>query len=288
MNSMHDPDRLIRAFLDEGQTELPARTYDAVRDHIERTRQRVVIGPWREPDMSNIARIAVAAAAVLVVAVGASQIMPREGGSGGEPSPTPSISPSASASASASPASLTTMTVDAPFPARITLRLGSDWVLWGDVGIAGKGWYKLSPDPPGIVFSIWTADNVFASPCGSTGGLEPPIGPGVHDLADALVGQPGTVVHADRPVTIDGFSGRYLDYTADYDVGNCNSGHLNRWTTVSSSVSREALDGEHDEVWILDVDGQRIILDASDFPSTSEALRAELDAVIDTVRISPN
>ena len=64
MTSMHDPDRLIRAFLDEGQTELPARTYDAVRDHIERTRQRVVIGPWREPDMSNIARIAVAAAAV--------------------------------------------------------------------------------------------------------------------------------------------------------------------------------------------------------------------------------
>ncbi len=137
MNSMHDPDRLIRAFLDEGQTELPARTYDAVRDHIERTRQRVVIGPWREPDMSNIARIAVAAAAVLVVAVGASQIMPREGGSGGEPSPTPSISPSASASASASPASLTTMTVDAPFPARVTLRLGSDWVLWGDVGDRG-------------------------------------------------------------------------------------------------------------------------------------------------------
>ena len=63
MTTPRDPDRLIRAFLDEGSTELPDRAYDAVRAHIERTRQRVVIGPWREPPMPTIARFAVAAAA---------------------------------------------------------------------------------------------------------------------------------------------------------------------------------------------------------------------------------
>lgn len=137
-------------------------------------------------------------------------------------------------------------------------------------------------------FTFWTADNVYATPCGSTGGLEPAIGPGVDDLADALIAQPGTIVNDDRPVTVDGYSGRFLDYTADLSLPNCDSGHLNRWTTVSSGTSREALDDEHDQVWILDVDGQRIIIDAFDFPTTSEADRAELDAVIDTVRISPN
>ena len=31
MTAPRDPDRLIRAFLDEGPTELPDRAYDAVR-----------------------------------------------------------------------------------------------------------------------------------------------------------------------------------------------------------------------------------------------------------------
>ncbi len=290
MSTQHDPDRLIRAFLDEGQTELPERTYDTVREHIERTRQRVAIGPWREPNMSTIVRLAVAAAAVLVLAVGASQILPRDGGSGGgPPSPSPSASSSPSASASGSATVPRTLTVGAPFPADITFEVDDGWELWGDVGSAGKGWYKLSPDPPGIVFMVWTAENVPAVPCTTnTALLDPPIGGTVDDLADALVAQPGTVVHADEQVTVDGYSGRFVDYTADYSVGNCDGTRLVRWTTVSSGTNREALDGEHDQVWILDVEGQRVILDAADFPSTSPALRAELEAVIDTVRISPN
>ena len=47
MTAPRDPDRLIRAFIDEGMTELPDRAYDAVRSHIDQTHQRVVIGPWR-------------------------------------------------------------------------------------------------------------------------------------------------------------------------------------------------------------------------------------------------
>ena len=287
MSTQHDPDRLIRAFLDEGQTVLPERTYDAVRGRIERTRQRVAIGPWRERTMTTIARIAVAAAAVLVLAVGASQLIPRDGGSGGAP-PSPSPTLSASPSGSAAAPQPTTMTVDSPFPVRVTVQLGDDWSLWGDEGAAGKGWYKRSPDPPGMGFTFWTVENVFATPCGPTGGMDPAIGSGVDDLADALVAQPGTVVDADRPVVVDGYTGRFLDYTADLTLGNCDSGHLNRWTTVSDGTSRQALDGEHDQVWILDVDGQRIVIDAFDFVTTSDADRAELAAVIDTVRIDPN
>jgi transglutaminase-like putative cysteine protease len=75
MNATHDPDRLIRAFLDEGMTELPAHAYDEIRSDIERTRQRVVIGPWSEPHMSRLASFAVAAAAVVIIgAVGLTSI----------------------------------------------------------------------------------------------------------------------------------------------------------------------------------------------------------------------
>ena len=54
-------------------TELSDGSYDAVRSDIERTRQRVVIGPWAEPHLPRLAYFAIAAAAVLIVgAVGLS------------------------------------------------------------------------------------------------------------------------------------------------------------------------------------------------------------------------
>ena len=74
MTAPHDD--LIRAFIAEGREELPDRAFDAVRGEIHRTRQRVVIGPWREPQMSNLAKVALAAAAVIAVLFGASRLLP--------------------------------------------------------------------------------------------------------------------------------------------------------------------------------------------------------------------
>lgn len=74
MTMMRDPDREIRAFLDEGRTELPDRTYDAIRARIERTHQRAVFGPWRGRRLPGAARFGIAAtaatAAVIVGAIG--------------------------------------------------------------------------------------------------------------------------------------------------------------------------------------------------------------------------
>ena len=50
MTSPRDPDRLIDAFLGVGPDSCPIGPIDAVRDDIDHTRQRVVIGPWREPN----------------------------------------------------------------------------------------------------------------------------------------------------------------------------------------------------------------------------------------------
>ena len=96
MTASRDTERLIRAFLDEGVTELPERVYDVVRSDIDRTHQRVVIGPWRTPDMNTFAKFAIAAAAVLVVAFVGWNLLPGDTGRGG----TPSVSPSPSITAS--------------------------------------------------------------------------------------------------------------------------------------------------------------------------------------------
>ena len=267
MTAPRDPDRLIEAFLGTGPTELPDRAYDAVRDHIEHTRQRVVIGPWREPTMSNLARVAIAAAVILAVGFGASRLLPGTPGVVGGPSAMPSPSASTAPSlAAASPTAVTpfTLTIDAPFAARLDFQATSDFKLWGDIGESGKGWYKHSADPPnGVGVTVWKVDNARVGTCGYSD-MDPPLGPSVDDLADALIRQPHTVLHEDSPVTLDGYSGRYLDYTAD--LSNCTK--LNRWTVLNGL--REALDGEHDRVWILDVDGARVVIDAFDFEGSSE------------------
>ncbi len=78
MSRLLDPDARIRAFLDEGRTELSDRAYDTVRTGIDRTRQRIVIGPLAEPRIPSIATFAIAAAAVLIVgAIGLAIIAER-------------------------------------------------------------------------------------------------------------------------------------------------------------------------------------------------------------------
>lgn len=99
MTAPRNPDRLIRAFLAEGQDELPDQVYDAVRDRIEQTNQRVVIGPWRTPFMNKFVAIGLGAAAVVVaLLIGAQRVgQPTVVGPPTEaPSPTsaPSVAPS--------------------------------------------------------------------------------------------------------------------------------------------------------------------------------------------------
>jgi hypothetical protein len=294
MTAPHDADRLIRAYLEPGPVELSDRSFDAVRDTIERTHQRAAIGLGRESDMSGRARFALVAAAVVVaVSILSVSIVPGLGGSGG-PAATPASTPTASPSHTASPPAptvppapdqLSTLIVDTPFPVRITFDVGTGWVLWGDVGEAGKGWYKHSVDPPdGLGMTVWNVTNVLTDPCDGDP-LDPPLGPSVDDLADALVAQPHTIVEQDTAVTIDGYSGRYLEYTAD-DMSDCPIGRLERW--MAAGPTREALAGEHDQVWILDVDGARVVIDAFSFARTSAEHLAELDAIAETIRIGPD
>ena len=97
MTAQRDTDRLINAFLMEGQTELADPVFDAVRATIEHKRQRTVYGPWRLPNaMNKLVPFGLGAAAVVVALVIGMQVFgpAAPGGVGGPPSPTPTASPS--------------------------------------------------------------------------------------------------------------------------------------------------------------------------------------------------
>jgi len=108
MTAPRDADRLTRAYLEGGPTRLPDRSYDEVRAQIDRTRQRVVIGPWRQPRVTALARLALVAVAVLAVTVTGMVVMPRWSAllapaSTPSPAPSPSVTPTPAPAATALP-----------------------------------------------------------------------------------------------------------------------------------------------------------------------------------------
>jgi hypothetical protein len=91
MTTSRDPDRLIRAFLEEGEEQLNDGVYDAVRAAIENKRQRAFVGPWRIFRMNRFVTIGASAAAVLVVVVAGALVFgrpPTNTGAGGNATPT--------------------------------------------------------------------------------------------------------------------------------------------------------------------------------------------------------
>lgn len=95
MTTSRDPERLIHAFLLEGEEILHDQVYDAVRASIEHQRQRVVIGPWRTPSMNKFVSIGLGAAVVVAIVIFGSQFLgPAASGGVGGPTAAPSATPS--------------------------------------------------------------------------------------------------------------------------------------------------------------------------------------------------
>jgi hypothetical protein len=97
MTADRDITRVVRSWLEEGVTALPDRVLDVVLHQLPATPQRQPLWrAWRPSVMSSMVRVAiVAAAAVIVVAVGLTvlQTPGRRGGPLSSPSPTPTAQP---------------------------------------------------------------------------------------------------------------------------------------------------------------------------------------------------
>jgi hypothetical protein len=99
MTASRDPERLIRAFLDEGPTDLPRSTYDAVRS----TSTEHVNGPLSARGTSNVEFRSDCSRAAAVLAVAVVGWLPSGQQRAGRHRPSPSPSPTATASPTATP-----------------------------------------------------------------------------------------------------------------------------------------------------------------------------------------
>ena len=264
MTASRDPDRMIRAFLDEGEAQLDDRVYDAVRAEIEQKRQRAVVGPWRTPIMNKFVTIGLGAAAVVVALfVGVQLLGPPEGGVGSAPTAGQTLEPTLEPTPGPTPRTHVLSLPGDPIAVRVTIP-ATGWS--GEPG-GGVLFSQREADPPDgagiITFVEDEGYRVYGDPC--TWSTTMPDAPAttVDELVAALSSQASRDASAPVDITLDGYAGKSitLHVPDDADFATCDQELFASWGTRDEDPSRyHQGPGQIDKLWILDVDGHLVVI----------------------------
>jgi len=207
--------------LEEVVTALPDRVLDTVLDQVSATPQRRSSWPARRfAQMNTYPKLAIAAAAIVVVAVVGYNLLPTRGGVGAPsapPSATPSVSPSpvaplpsgsmASGTYLISDPTLTLVPYSLTVPAGWT---GGDGASRGDSGNGN-----------GVRLTTWIITDVYSDACHWLGALVPVTDKA--SLVAALAAQKGHTHSTPVETTIGGLPATKITFTLDaaFDVSAC-------------------------------------------------------------------
>jgi hypothetical protein len=150
------------------------------------------------------------------------------------------------------------------------------------------GWTFVTGEPFRAM-GFQTADRVPPDPCGTEGhskfdaAVDP--GPSVEDLAEALVAQKGAATSKPVPVTVDGRQGLYLTYQVakGIDVLKCEARAFDIFSTGPGAWYLEA-SRERAAIWILDVDGERLVLAWVAVPGVTRAQMRQMTRMVESAR----
>jgi hypothetical protein len=309
MSAPRDLDRQIQSFLAEGPLELPDASYDEVRDRMEQKRQRADFGRWRTSLMSrNLMYGMTVAAGVLVVVIGYQLIGgSNPGGPAATETPQPSVS---SEPASAEPSTPADSSLPVGRHVMVsTVGLNEDRVT---VNIPGPGWFaepgegSLTKDlggddrvtvvtVPGDHYRVprnicnWqgTDDPGYRSAEGSVDNLVAYLAEQTYDapgsrtrdlsapVAITLGGHPGQSITGAVPGSDpDGCDQQRFCSLLDRDGDQCLLPHLEPNALVTLWIS--APPDRNPPLWVVA---------ASYWPATGSELRAEMNAIVDSMTI---
>ncbi len=286
----------LEGYLDEyeGTTPLPDAVRDAVRAQLRTTRQ---IGPasglMRNLIMdNNIVRVGLVAAAAVIIAVIAFNLLPGSPAPGGEQTPTPD--PSAAAAATATP--LPALDDQDPLePGRyqvnagptidVTVAVPSGWSANGDWVVLGP---RGNDEPDGMAIRFYAYNlNLYTNPASpDEGQLDPPVGPTVDDLVEAIVAHPAWVASEPTDIAIDGSSGQLVSITIPSDAEFTSSDEFFLFVEPGGGQVWGWAPGQTFDLYIVDVDGVRLVIDSFHYPGTSEDDLSAQREVVDSVEAS--
>jgi hypothetical protein len=283
----------------DGDTPLPGRVMDAIHAELPRTRQaKAGPGFMRMPAMlstrSSRASLGIAAAVVILAVVVGATFMNRskEQSAVGAPAASASTGPAASPEVrllvnantescpgiTDRPACLKPGTYQlgstALWPAVVTLDVPENWWYYeagaGNSGVLVQTEDAVNASGWGVIFS--TIGSVFIDPCDSSAGT---FEADVHtpgELFEVIDGWPGFEATEPEPIS-NGYDGMRFTLTSTMTTADCPSPVM--WTSGSSySIPAypmvNAQGRRHaTEVRIFDVDGEPLVVMATNFPETS-------------------
>ena len=270
----------LRSFLDDGATTLPDRMLDAVLDGVATTPQH---GTSRLGWLASAPLVwGGIAAAMLVFAVVVGGNL-RQPWLVGEPptsaAPTPIVAVDLQEFVEL-PAGR--YAVPPPYPSNISFEVPSGWSSCSASRYEQAVCLTTPGGNPPIAISFLIIENVMADPCGDP--PDPPVGPGLDDLATAISSMRGFTATPIARLTVDGHDARELTVTAPAR-GTCN---LPTWITPTRTNGVGG--GEANLVRMIDVDGVRFVMAGAYFPLDDGRMgaddqRAVIRSIFDSVRI---
>lgn len=163
----------------------------------------------------------------------------------------------------------------------VTVEVPSGWSASGDWVVLGPRGNDL---PDGMAIRFYSIPNLAANPLShSEGNLDPPVGPTVDDMVQAVVAHPAWTASEPTDITIDGRAGQLVSIMIPLDVEVPADGFFFYAEPSGGGIWGFAA-GQTFDWYIVDVDGQRLIIDSFHYPDTSEEDLAVQRTVVESVQ----
>jgi hypothetical protein len=146
-------------------------------------------------------------------------------------------------------------------------------------------WPTFGGSQSGALIMGWTNNEVGlnSEPCSQTSHetTDIEVGPSVDAFVEAVAAHPKLDITQPIDVELGGFSGRFFTLTTPADQSGCEE-----WRPWDPGFYAQGPNNIWD-VWVMDVNGFRILIVADYFPQTSDAIKSELRAMAESIRFVP-
>jgi hypothetical protein len=135
---------------------------------------------------------------------------------------------------------------------------------WGPFIYADK---PAEPEDP-LSIGLWVVTGVYMNPCAESNEVSPRS---VRATADALLQQRLTSATRPRDVDLAGYHGLYMEVMTptNLDYGTCDDAEVNLWEGRPDGGYWTRMPGMVERLWILDVEGQPMVIHMAVPPSAT-------------------
>ena len=288
MSTDRDTTRIVRSWLRTEENDSADRVLGTVLDRLETTPQRRATW-WparRLPEMNTTAKLALGAAAVVVVALlGISFLLPGgprigDPGPSNEASLAPDPTPTALRAADPlEPGTYVSHPLESNPSLAVTFTVPDGWQAYDAATLAPLG-DDSTQGPDGAAFVFLEISGIYSDPCDSLGPPDVDGGTTADDLASAFSAQTAYEA-AVADVSVSGYSGKQVELQLPSEFDECRR---DEYFVFGGGPYPQGA-GNRWHLTILDVEGSRLVIFAHDFPGTPASERAGLQSMVESMEI---